>query len=114
MSEHCVSCGIGLSCTAGNGDPEQLAGFWVDVVDAERKVLSVFRCRNVLECPAGPLGGCASGREGRACNNCESWYQPSNDGTCDPCEGVDALPVLWVILGVPQLHQVKHVCTELF
>ncbi|CAK9010580.1 unnamed protein product [Durusdinium trenchii] len=100
MSEHCVSCGIGLSCTAGNGDPEQLAGFWVDVVDAERKVLSVFRCRNVLECPAGPLGGCASGREGRACNNCESWYQPSNDGTCDPCEGVDALPVLWVILGV--------------
>ena len=96
--EQCILCGNGLNCSFGNDDPQQLAGFWVDF-DREKNILSVYRCRNELECPAGILGSCASGRASRACNNCKSWHKPDKNGTCDACVGVDSLPLLWFFLG---------------
>eukprot|EP00434_Breviolum_minutum_P025812 symbB.v1.2.022819.t1/scaffold2042.1/size196763/2 len=96
--EQCILCGNGLNCSFGNDDPQQLAGFWVDF-DREKNILSVYRCRNELECPAGILGSCANGRASRACNNCKSWHKPDKNGTCDACVGVDSLPLLWFFLG---------------
>ena len=96
---NCVPCGIGVRCDGGNQDPLQAAGFWVDSIDSGSKTIDVFRCRSEAECPAGPLGTCARGRTGRACNNCEAWHRRSNVGECAPCEGVDVLPVLFLMVG---------------
>ena len=89
--EQCILCGPGLNCTFGNGEPEQLAGFWVDVHSNQGSSLSVYRCRNALECPAGQLGTCAPGRSGRACNNCKAWHRKNTKGQCEACSGVDVL-----------------------
>ncbi|CAJ1400413.1 unnamed protein product, partial [Effrenium voratum] len=97
--ESCVDCGNGLSCP-GQSQSYQKEGFWVDVMDEQRMTLGVYRCRNDLECPEGPLGTCAPGREGRACNNCMPWHRKGNKGACHPCEGLDILPLVWVSLGM--------------
>ncbi|CAE8616377.1 unnamed protein product [Polarella glacialis] len=60
---------------------------------------SVYRCRDVLECPAGPLGTCASGREGLACSNCKTQTFKTSLGYCSPCSESDLLP-FFAALGV--------------
>ena len=52
----------------------------------------VLKCRNTRECPGKmSLGGCAAGREGRACNNCKPNHYPKDDGTCAECGPTDFL-----------------------
>ena len=85
----CVPCQEGLVCPGGSQAPSQRGGYWVDVAnsDVDRRVFSVIRCRNFLECPDGPLASCASGREGIGCGNCQDDHYKADDGRCDPCGG---------------------------
>ena len=96
----CLPCPEGLDCPEGLGPPLQQAGFWA-ASEAENGTesckFSVFRCRDAYECPAGPVGTCASGREARACNNCKVNHFPS-DGACQPCLQSDVLPSILVLL----------------
>ena len=92
---HCTPCTTGLLCRGGNGAPLQRAGFWVDNTLG---AFETFRCRDSWQCPEGPLGTCADGREGRACNNCKEWHRQGQRGRCKPCEGVDVLPVLLLMM----------------
>ena len=94
----CLPCPVGLRCPQGLGPPQQQGGFWADP-NASHCDFSVLRCRDDLECPPGPLGGCSDGREGQACNNCQASHYPRGIGACEHCEDGDTLPlILWVML----------------
>ena len=96
----CLPCPEGLQCPKGLDPPLQQGGFWVAeaVSNGSHSCdFSVFRCRDRLECPHGPMGACASGREGRACNNCKISHFPES-GPCQPCERSDALPGVLVLI----------------
>ncbi|CAE7718406.1 SCUBE3 [Symbiodinium microadriaticum] len=95
LGGQCVPCAEGLVCPGGNGPPLQKAGFWVDTAAHGH---SAYRCRDKWQCPEGPLGWCSDGREGRACNNCKEWHRQGTQGRCKPCEGVDVLPAMLLLL----------------
>ena len=87
-------------CPGGNEAPTQRRGYWVDVAnsDLDRREYSVIKCRNVLECPDGPLASCASGRQGIGCGNCQDQHHRGRDGRCDPCSSGEAVPVVLTVL----------------
>ena len=89
----CIPCPEGLYCPTGLALPQQRGGFWTEPVSTGslQCAFSVLRCRDNLECPAGPLGTCAAGREGRACNNCKEKHFPVDVG-CQSCGDADLLP----------------------
>ncbi|CAE7898380.1 ttrS, partial [Symbiodinium necroappetens] len=95
LGGQCVPCLEGLVCPGGNGPPLQKAGYWVDTAGHGH---SAYRCRDKWQCPEGPLGWCSDGREGRACNNCKEWHRQGTQGRCKPCEGVDVLPAMLLLL----------------
>ena len=95
----CMECPAGLACDGGKEPPKQQAGLW-----AERREscdFQVLRCRNIRECPQDALGTCASGREGRACNNCKQNHFSRDDGTCQKCSEEDSLPSILLFVIVP-------------
>lgn len=94
----CLPCPSGLVCTHGE-PPLQEVGLWADHGDACDFV--VLRCRNARQCPHGPMGACAEGREGMACNNCKQGHFSLDDGTCQECQGADLLPVYMLFLVLP-------------
>jgi len=95
---HCISCPAGLDCPGGNDAPLQQPGYWASAGDIESHY-SVTHCRNKLECPGGPIGGCASGRQGRACNSCQNWFRKDGgNGTCSPCQGSNVLPMVILLV----------------
>ncbi|CAK9059196.1 unnamed protein product [Durusdinium trenchii] len=88
----CVPCPEGLLCE-GLGLPVHQPGFWAS--DVSSCNFRVLRCRDELQCPGGrPLGECADGRQGLACNNCKANYFPQDSGTCAECTSVDLLPAI--------------------
>ena len=74
-------------CPGGVQAPTQRRGYWVDVAnsDVDRRVYSVIRCRNVLECLDGPFETCAAGRQGIGCGNCEDRHYRAREGRCPSC-----------------------------
>ncbi|CAE8581743.1 unnamed protein product [Polarella glacialis] len=95
----CVACGEGLKCPGGNDMPLQQAGFFGVVTDWSSREISVSRCRNALECLEAPLGTCAFGRHGMACNDCmDNHYQ--GEGDCVQCSDADKLPFVFILLGL--------------
>ncbi|CAE7488865.1 Grm5, partial [Symbiodinium necroappetens] len=100
----CVPCPEGLYCLAGLDAPQQQRGFWTPQPSSSRQChFSVLRCRDQYECPGGPLGTCADGREGQACNNCKvSHYADFSEGTqggqCQPCARADLLPAIFTMV----------------
>ena len=95
----CIPCPEGLYCPTGLGMPRQAGGFWTESSSVPGQCdFSVLRCRDQAECPPGPLGVCASGREGLACNNCNENHFPGDDGTCQACADADVLPTILVLL----------------
>jgi len=97
----CENCASreGLDCPGGNGEPLQARGYWVQVIDADKREYSVYLCRNGWQCPHGRLGTCAEGRSGKACNSCEGGHYPVSDGRCKECSGGSLLlMILWVLL----------------
>jgi len=97
----CVACEEGLECPGGNGPPLQMAGFWADILDVEARSYSVYKCRDdKLECPAGALGACARGRQGKACNNCEDNHHVSDMGECAQCQAFGFMPLLLACLSL--------------
>ena len=96
----CIACPEGLHCPTGLALPQQEGGFWTEPVSTGslQCAFSVLRCRDNLECPAGALGTCAAGREGRACNGCKEKHFPDNNGTCQPCADADLLPTVALLL----------------
>ncbi|CAE7320100.1 Grm8 [Symbiodinium necroappetens] len=90
----CQMCPDGLYCAAGLDPPVQMAGFWTAVTGPNQCNFNVLRCRDTNECPDNPLGECAPGREGLACNNCREGYFPEEEGTCLPCSPADSLPAI--------------------
>ncbi|CAE7033301.1 ttrS [Symbiodinium sp. CCMP2592] len=95
MGGQCIPCTQGLVCPGGNGPPLQKAGFWVDTAEHG---YSAYRCRDRWQCPEGLLSSCSDGREGLACNNCKEWHRQGSQGKCKPCEGVDVLPAMLLLL----------------
>ena len=94
----CWTCPEGLNCEAGLGPPVHQPGYWTRADDSCS--FQVLKCRNTWECPGNvPLGHCAAGREGRACNNCKPNYYPKDDGTCAECGPADFLPSILCVLG---------------
>eukprot|EP00913_Durusdinium_trenchii_P029104 g27288.t1 len=102
-SEGCRACLEGLSCAAGLEPPMQKKGYWTQAPSAVHQCeFSVLQCRE-LECPAGPAGTCAPGREGLACNNCKKNHYPFYGG-CKACTGRDFVPfILFMIVVVSVL-----------
>lgn len=100
----CTPCPVGLICD-GTSVPQQAAGAWA-VVDSTTQSFSVIFCRDDLQCPEGPIGSCAAGRTGQACNNCMKNYYKSSSGQCSPCQGSNLLPVIFVALLLPGLFAV--------
>ena len=120
----CAECPEGLTCNGGPELPEQKAGFWAAisgndvsggstsdsltsvplggsnsfVTSSSSLSFSVFRCRDGFQCPGGPVGSCARGREGRACGSCVKGHAPEYDGTCAPCGGRSLWPILLMLL----------------
>ncbi|CAE8598630.1 unnamed protein product [Polarella glacialis] len=94
----CLACPEGLQCLGGQGLPLQAPGFWVHVLDATQRDLSVYKCRDHLECSPGVLGSCATGREGQACNDCQLGHYKASEGQCNSCEGEDLLLFIVAIL----------------
>eukprot|EP00439_Symbiodinium_sp_Y106_P025073 s1659_g3.t1 len=90
----CQTCPEGLYCAAGLDPPVQTAGFWTAVTGPNQCNFNVLRCRDIQQCPDNPLGDCAPGREGLACNNCREGYFPEEEGTCLPCSPGDSLPAV--------------------
>lgn len=87
----CLTCPEGLLCATGLDPPVHQPGYWTSADDTCR--FKVLKCRNARECPGKmSLGGCAAGREGRACNNCKPNHYPKDDGTCAECGATDFLP----------------------
>ncbi|CAE7316306.1 grlE [Symbiodinium sp. CCMP2456] len=107
----CIPCPEGLYCPTGLGTPHQVGGFWTESSGPGQCDFSVLRCRDQAECPPGPLGVCASGREGLACNNCNENHFPGDDGTCQACADADVLPTILVLLLALSLLLVL-VCTH--
>ncbi|CAE7316290.1 GRM1 [Symbiodinium sp. CCMP2456] len=99
QSRGCTPCVEGLDCPVGSEIPQQRGGFWTEFSGAGQCDFVVLRCRDQKECPAGPLGLCAPGREGLACNNCKEKYFPT-EGGCEPCGEVDILPTLLFLMVV--------------
>ncbi|CAK9066123.1 Metabotropic glutamate receptor 1 (mGluR1) [Durusdinium trenchii] len=101
--EGCRACLEGLSCAAGLEPPMQKKGYWTQAPSAVHQCeFSVLQCRE-LECPAGPAGTCAPGREGLACNNCKKNHYPFYGG-CKACTGRDFVPfILFMIVVVSVL-----------
>eukprot|EP00434_Breviolum_minutum_P036186 symbB.v1.2.032056.t1/scaffold3795.1/size50223/4 len=95
----CMECPVGLACNGSKASPRQQAGLWVE--RRENCDFQVLRCRNIRECPEGALGTCASGREGRACNNCKQKHFSRDDGTCKQCSEEDSLPSILLFVFVP-------------
>ena len=100
----CIPCPMGLYCPEGLGLPQQKAGFWADpngtdagAEGARSCDFSVLRCRDPFECPGGPMGICAKGRTGQACNNCKANHYPVGS-LCRSCSEGDALPAILLIL----------------
>ncbi|CAE8713782.1 unnamed protein product [Polarella glacialis] len=98
--EGCVACRAGLLCLGGNGMPLQKAGFFGVVTDASSREISVSRCRSEFECLEAPLGTCASGRQGMACNDCMDSYYRGDNGVCEPCTDTDKMPFAFILLGL--------------
>jgi len=94
-SATCRPCPFGLICKGGQSEPIQRAGYWAE--GPRDSGYSVFLCQDALQCPEGPVGECASGREGRACADCYKGYAGDIDGTCRPCD----VSVLWPFFLVP-------------
>ena len=91
----CRPCPEGLKCVAGLELPVHQAGYWTSFEVSAPCSFSVLKCRNSRECPGNaPLGQCASGREGRACNNCQQNHFPRDDGTCQECGPTDFFPAI--------------------
>ena len=99
QSRGCTPCPEGLDCPVGSEIPQQRGGFWTEFSGARQCDFAVLRCRDQKECPKGPLGMCAPGREGLACNNCKEKYFPT-EGGCEPCGEVDILPALLFLVVV--------------
>jgi len=96
----CIPCLEGLSCEEG-GLPQQRAGFWVEASGQGASAeYSVFHCRNQLECPSGPLGSCASQREGLACSRCMERSFKTSLGHCELCSAADVIPFCVAIAAV--------------
>ncbi|CAE8604277.1 unnamed protein product, partial [Polarella glacialis] len=89
----CVGCPQGIDCPGGNDMPLQQAGFWAEVVNEESREISVFNCRNSLECVNGAFGSCALGRQNRACNDCKD-YHYKETGVCKECGEGDKMPFI--------------------
>ncbi|CAE8630546.1 unnamed protein product [Polarella glacialis] len=96
----CVACAEGLVCPGGNDMPLQMAGFFGVVTDASSREISVSRCRNSFECLEAPLGTCASGRQGMACNDCMDSHYRGDDGVCELCTDADKMPFVFILLGL--------------
>ena len=80
-----------MICPGGNeAPPLQQAGYWAEKVDPARRIYSVVRCRDRLECPEGPPETCASGRKSVGCGNCEDNHYRARKGRCDRCTDLDA------------------------
>ena len=92
----CLPCPEGLFCEAGVGLPVHQPGFWA--TDSSTCAFRVLRCRNDMQCPRRPLGECADGREGLACNNCRASHYPRDDGSCAECTSIDILPAILSIV----------------
>jgi len=93
----CLQCPEGMECSEGNQEPVLLRGFWADAGDSTDRDYSVFRCRDGLECPGGPMGTCARGREGIGCANCLPNHQIDKvTGGCDECTGSSLVPILFI------------------
>ena len=91
----CRPCPEGLKCVAGLELPVHQAGYWTSFEASDTCSFSVLKCRNSRECPGNvALGQCASGREGRACNNCKPNHFPRDDGTCQECGPTDFFPAI--------------------
>eukprot|EP00435_Cladocopium_sp_Y103_P073637 s233_g44.t1 len=93
----CLNCSVGLLCE--NDIALQLKGFWA-VWGESSDSLSVFQCRDALQCPGGDVGTCAAGREGRACGSCITGFAAQFDGTCAKCGGQSLWPIIVMLLVV--------------
>lgn len=95
----CLDCPVGMRCAEGNDPPLLAAGYWADASDDHTRHYSVFRCRDVHQCPGDiPAGGCASNREGVGCASCVTGTVPrSNSGSCERCDGTSWLPMLLAV-----------------
>ena len=93
----CLNCSAGLLCE--NDVALQLKGFWA-VWGESSDFLSVFQCRDALQCPGGAVGACATGREGRACGSCITGFAAQFDGTCAKCGGQSLWPIIVMLLVV--------------
>ncbi|OLP87716.1 hypothetical protein AK812_SmicGene31047 [Symbiodinium microadriaticum] len=76
----------------GVGLPVQREGYWTPAATPGQCDFSVLRCRSAAQCPMNVLGGCADGRTGMACNNCQQGSFATEDGSCQKCQAADALP----------------------
>ncbi len=70
--------------------PELKPGFWSSSSDP----LSVFKCKNELQCIGGDPTGfiCARGREGTSCGFCMPNHFNDSLGQCTECQGHDVIP----------------------
>eukprot|EP00439_Symbiodinium_sp_Y106_P049873 s5941_g6.t1 len=108
----CLACPEGLFCESGLGPPTQLPGFWTAFQGPGQCSFKVLRCRGALQCPRNPLGACADGREGLACNNCKEGHYPLEEGSCKPCVAGDALPAILCTIVVAIVVMVLFSCVN--
>jgi len=99
--DECFPCPSGMACAAGTGAPTLLPGMWAHLSDDEDRSYSVYRCRDKEQCPGGPVGTCADGRDPDTvgCAVCLAGHVPTSGGhTCKMCESSDYVPFVFAIL----------------
>lgn len=97
----CLPCPDSMTCPAGVGTPSLEPGNWAHTSDDESRRYSVYRCRNQGQCPGGPAGTCAWGRDPDTvgCAACLAGYVPAPSGDkCFECQSTDYLPIVFAIL----------------
>ncbi len=99
MGRSCVTCGEGLVCLAASDEPQQAAGYKVNVLG--RWEYSIYLCpHGPAACPAGPLGQCGGDALGVMCVECPrepvwtSWHD--DVGRCVPCKD-ESVGSAWVV-----------------
>jgi len=108
----CERCEMGLLCPVGSNEDTLLAALQNRSMDDGSLVLprilpgyfaesnaplSVFLCRNDVDCPGGWPGACGEHARGRACGACEDGYYRHGQ-KCMSCTGVDESPFNYPIL----------------
>ena len=95
-----VKCTEDMLCDeARQVKPKQDKGYYIDSKKTDQ--VSVYRCRNQLECPSGDAGACAKGRTGVGCGNCVGNHYKATGGKCLPWEGEDLRPILFTVILLP-------------